>query len=434
MMDYAELGRRIRLARETASLSQDDVAKHLGLPRSAISLIEGGKRKVDSLELQKFSRLVGKNILFFLDEQTIQASVNKKPVSDNQSSRTSSSTSQETPDSNSSSTEKEESQEIDPVQILFSANQAIDISPDREQIERFRDFHRNFGNLARMLNRISDPLPTEPFYNIYKPTPAAAKWMAAKERARLGLPSSVPVGNMRSILESQGVRVMAWSLKTPKLGGCFIFSPSLGSFVLVKSNLRAKSANMLNFVLAHEYCHHLIHRQQRGIACDLSNYRKPEEYFAQWFAANFLMPEEALVPKLITYLKKTDGEISAEIVMHLALDFGVSYTAMLNRMADKRVELIDKNTRQKFSQKKPALLMAQIGRFVSPLEKPSQFPPDYVNMAFEAYRQNLIDLDKLAQLLEISLQEAKTKAEERNILSNYGVDSGLSLLDDIENA
>ena len=418
MMDYAELGRRIRQARETASLSQDDVAKHLGLPRSAISLIEGGKRKVDSLELQKFSRLVGKNILFFLDEETNQASVNKKPVSDKQSS----------------SSEKEKSQELDPTQILFSANQAIDISPDREQIERFRDFHRNYGNLARMLNRISDPLPTEPFYNIYKPTPAAAKWMAAKERARLGLPSSVPVGNMRSILENQGVRVMAWSLKTPKLGGCFIFSPSLGSFVLVKSNLRASSANMLNFVLAHEYCHYLIHRQQRGIACDLSNYRKPEEYFAQWFAANFLMPEEALVPKLITYLKKTDGEISAEIVMHLALDFGVSYTAMLNRMADKRVELIDKNTRKKLSHFSPASLLAQIGRFVPPIEKPSQFPPDYVNMAFEAYRQNQIDLNKLAQLLEISFQEAKTKAEERNILSNFGVNSELELLDDIENA
>jgi hypothetical protein len=191
---------------------------------------------------------------------------------------------------------------------------------------------------------------------------------------------------------------------------------------------------MLNFVLAHEYCHHLIHRQQRGIACDLSNYRKPEEYFSQWFAANFLMPEEALVPRLMTYLKKTDGEISAEIVMHLALDFGVSYTAMLNRMADKRVELIDKNTRKKFSQSKPALLLAQIGRSVPPLIKPRQFPLDYENMAFEAYGQSQIDLDKLAQLLEISLQEAKTKAEERSIVLNLGVKSESELWSDIENA
>ena len=405
-MNYAELGRRIRLAREAASLSQDDVAKHLELSRSAISLIEGGKRKVDSLELQKFSNLVGKSIEEFFTEEA---------------------------NSQSSSLIKEKN-EFDPTQILFSANQAIDISPDRDQIERFCKFHKSFGNLTQILNRIPDPYPTEPFYNVFKPTPAAAKWMAAKERARLGLPSSVPVGNMNSILESQGVRVMAWPLKTPKLGGCFIFSRALGSFVLVKSNLRATSANMLNFVLAHEYCHHLIHRQQRGIACDLSNYRKPEEYFAQWFAANFLMPEEALVPRLITHLKKTDGEISAEIIMHLALDFGVSYTAMLNRMADKRVELIDKNTRKKFSQVKPALLLAQIGRSVPPLDKPRQFPTDYENMAFEAYAQSQIDLNKLAELLEISPLEAKTKAEQRGIISNLGVKSKSELKSDIENA
>ena len=405
-MNYAELGRRIRLAREAASLSQDDVAKHLELSRSAISLIEGGKRKVDSLELQRFSNLVGKSIEEFFTEEA---------------------------NSQSSSLIKEKN-EFDPTQILFSANQAIDISPDRDQIERFCKFHKSFGNLTRILNRIPDPYPTEPFYNVFKPTPAAAKWMAAKERARLGLPSSVPVGNMNSILESQGVRVMGWPLKTPKLGGCFIFSPSLGSFVLVKSNLRASSANMLNFVLAHEYCHHLIHRQQTGIACDLSNYRKPEEYFAQWFAANFLMPEEALVPKLITYLKKTDGEISAEIVMHLAVDFGVSYTAMLNRMADKRVELIDKNTRKKLSQSKPALLLAQIGRSVPSLSKLRQFPTDYENMAFEAYAQSQIDLDRLAELLEISPLEAKTKAEERGIILNLGVKSKSELWNDIENA
>lgn len=75
-MNYAELGRRIRSAREKASLSQDVVAQHLGLPRSAVSLIESGKRKVDSLELQKFSRLVGKSVLFFLNEESESVEAN----------------------------------------------------------------------------------------------------------------------------------------------------------------------------------------------------------------------------------------------------------------------------------------------------------------------------------------------------------------------
>lgn len=403
-MDYAELSRRIRRAREEASLSQDVVAQHLGLPRSAVSLIESGKRKVDSLELQTFSRLVGKSVLFFLDEE-------------------------------SGSVKASDLDEDDPTQILFSANQVVDISQDREQIERFRQFHRNFGNLAHMLDRVPGSYSTEPLYNIYKPTPAAAKWMAAKERARLGLSASSPVRDMRGILESEGVRIMAWPLSTPKLGGCFIFSQRLGSFVLVKSNLGAYSANMLNFVLAHEYCHHLIHRQQKGITCDpTGNYRRPEEYFAQWFAANFLMPEEALVPRLITYMEQSGGVITAEIVMHLALDFWVSYTAMLNRMASKGVELIDQSTRKQFSMEKPATLLARIGRSAPRFENLKKFPDEYIEMAFEAYCLGQISLSKLAELLEIPLEEAKTQLEAKNIPIDLGVSSELELLSDIENA
>ncbi|WP_017313942.1 ImmA/IrrE family metallo-endopeptidase [Mastigocladopsis repens] len=403
-MNYAELGRRIRLAREEASLSQDAVAQHLELPRSAVSLIESGKRKVDSLELERFSRLVGKSILFFFDE-------------------------------GSGTVEASNFEEDDPTQILFSANQAVDISKDRDQIERFRQFYRNFSELARSLNRIPDPYSTEPQYNIFKPTPAAARWMAAKERARLGLPDSSPIRDMWDILESQGVRVMAWHLKTPKLGGCFMFSPSLGSFVLVKGNIAKNSANKLNFVLAHEYCHHLIHRQNKGITCDPSgNYRQPEEYFAQWFAANFLMPEEALVPRLITYLEKSDGVITPEIVMHLALDFGVSYEAMLNRMASKGVELIDKSTREEFSQEIVANLLATIGRLTPRFEDLKQFPDEYVEMVFDAYRKGLISLGKLAELLECSLEEAKSQLMARDIPIDLGVDSDSELLSDIENA
>lgn len=403
-MDYAELGRRIRLAREEAALSQDAVAQHLELPRSAVSLIESGKRKVDSLELERFSRLVGKSILFFFDEE-------------------------------SRVVEASNLEEDDPTQILFSANQVVDISPDKEQIERFRQFHRNFGDLARQLDRVPEPYSTEPRYNVFKPTPAAAKWMAAQERARLGIPISSPIRNMWDILESEGVRVMAWNLVTPKLGGCFIFSPFLGSFVLVKKNLGDYSTNKLNFVLAHEYCHHLIHRQQKGITCDPSgHYRKPEEYFAQWFAANFLMPEEAIVPRLATYLENSNGEITAEMVMHLALDFGVSYQAMLYRMADKKVELIEKSVYQQLSKEKPKQLLARIGRFVPRLEKVNQFPNEYTEMVFEAYRLGQISLGKLAELLEYSIEEAKSQLKARNIPLDLGVDSDSELLSDIENA
>jgi Zn-dependent peptidase ImmA (M78 family)/transcriptional regulator with XRE-family HTH domain len=400
-MDYAELGYRIRLARESASLSQDAVAQRLGLPRSAVSLIEGGKRKVDSLELQAFSRMVGKSVSFFLDDEAAAPDL----------------------------------EEDDPTQVLFSANQAIDISPDRDQIDRFREFHRNFANLARLTQRFQTPYSEEPRYKVFKATPAAAKWMAAKERARLGLSATSPIRDIWGILESEGVRVMAWPLKTPKLGGCFIFSRRLGSFVLIKRNVSVHSVNMLNFVLAHEYCHHLIHRQQRGITCDPGgHYRKPEEYFAQWFAASFLMPEEALVQRLAKYLNDFEGAITAEVVMHLALDFGVSYTAMLNRLAATGVELIDKETRKLLAKQQPKELLARIGRSSPGQMTLKSLPDEYVDMAFEAYMMGNISLDKLADLIEVPIEEAKAQLEARNIPPNLGLDDEWDLMSDIENA
>lgn len=401
-MNYAELGRRIRSAREEATLSQDVVAQHLGLTRSAVSLIESGKRKVDSLELRSFSRLVGKSVAFFLDDEP--------------------------------NTAKTQSIDDDPTQILFSANQAVDISADRVQIEHFSKFHREFSSLTRLLHRLPAPYSAQPRYNVYKPTPAAARWMANQERARLGLPLSSPIQNMQSILQSQGIKVMGWELVTPRLGGCFIFSSLLGSFILVKRNLRAYSANMLNFVLAHEYCHDLIHRQQKGITCDPSrHYRKPEEYFAQWFAANFLMPEEALLPRLQKYLEQSTGTITAEIVLNLALDFGVSYTAMLNRMSSKGVELIESDARKRLEKARVTDLLVHIGRSIPQFEV-SQFPVEYVDMAFEAYNLGHISLAKLAELLDVPIEEAKVQLENRSVPVDLGVSSEDELLRDIENA
>ncbi len=52
-----QLASRLREMREYLSLSQEEVAQMLGLPRSAISLIENGERKVEALELKKFAEI-----------------------------------------------------------------------------------------------------------------------------------------------------------------------------------------------------------------------------------------------------------------------------------------------------------------------------------------------------------------------------------------
>lgn len=55
--DRVALGARLREAREYRGFSQDDVARHLGVPRTAISLMESGGRRVEALELRQLAKL-----------------------------------------------------------------------------------------------------------------------------------------------------------------------------------------------------------------------------------------------------------------------------------------------------------------------------------------------------------------------------------------
>jgi len=55
--DRAALADRLREAREYLGFSQDDVAKVLNIPRSAVSLIETGQRRVEALELKSLAKI-----------------------------------------------------------------------------------------------------------------------------------------------------------------------------------------------------------------------------------------------------------------------------------------------------------------------------------------------------------------------------------------
>jgi transcriptional regulator with XRE-family HTH domain len=63
--DAAELARKLREAREYVNLSQQFVAEQTGIPRSAISDIERGSRRVESLELKRLAELYRMPVEFF---------------------------------------------------------------------------------------------------------------------------------------------------------------------------------------------------------------------------------------------------------------------------------------------------------------------------------------------------------------------------------
>lgn len=65
-----QLGEKLRLAREYLGLSQDEVAKHLGIPRTALTNIESGQRKIDALELRRVADLYRQPVSYFTGDDT----------------------------------------------------------------------------------------------------------------------------------------------------------------------------------------------------------------------------------------------------------------------------------------------------------------------------------------------------------------------------
>jgi transcriptional regulator with XRE-family HTH domain len=59
------LASRLKESREYLDLSQDEVARILGIPRTAISLMEAGQRKVDAIELKQLAEIYQRSIDYF---------------------------------------------------------------------------------------------------------------------------------------------------------------------------------------------------------------------------------------------------------------------------------------------------------------------------------------------------------------------------------
>jgi transcriptional regulator with XRE-family HTH domain len=69
----AALGSRLREAREYVGLKQEEVGRHLSIPRTAVSEMESGKRGVSALELKNLARLYQRPVGWFTGEEEAMA-------------------------------------------------------------------------------------------------------------------------------------------------------------------------------------------------------------------------------------------------------------------------------------------------------------------------------------------------------------------------
>ena len=64
--EYRQFLSRLRAARESAGLTQVEVARKLRVPQSYVSKSESGERRVDAVELAALAKLYRKPLSFFL--------------------------------------------------------------------------------------------------------------------------------------------------------------------------------------------------------------------------------------------------------------------------------------------------------------------------------------------------------------------------------
>jgi transcriptional regulator with XRE-family HTH domain len=102
--DRRRLGEKLRQAREYVGYSQDEVATFLKVPRTAVTNMENGQRKVEALELKRLADLYRQSVDYFTGHEN-------------------------------------EAGFALPADVALLARQAAALSPkDREELGRFADF------------------------------------------------------------------------------------------------------------------------------------------------------------------------------------------------------------------------------------------------------------------------------------------------------
>lgn len=398
-LSLQEIATQLKVAREARGYSQEEVARHINLPRPAISLIESGRRSVSSIELARLAELYQRPVSFFLQ------------------------------------TKGNHQAEEESWGVLLRAESIS--KADYTALEAAHEFCKKYAALEQLvLGQIHFEIPE---YHLSvrsrreESTIREGEYLAANERRRLGL-GSAPVWDMGAVLEKQGIKVVKWHFPaTSQVSGCFFFPKDVGPCIIVNPAHRQVRAN---FTAAHEYCHFLRDRHRLSAeACNLKKLitrREPYEVRANAFAAAFLMPEDGVEEYLWELGLTKRSPLGPKDVVLAQHYFGVSYLAMLYRLQN--LGWLTEEDRNRLQTFQPTALACRLGLTIEHREEELPFPLRFLRLALEAYRKEEISLGKFAALLHISRQEAAEILKSLGIPLNLGIESKEELKRELKSA
>ena len=256
-------------------MTQEEVARGLGLSRSGVAQIELGNRAITGLELERLAYLFGRDMREFFaeefhEEDALVALFRAHPDVAEQTN------------------------------VVDTLRRCLALGREVTNLERLLEIDRDLGAIA------SYPLPVP-----------RSKWEAVQQgervaqverhRLQLGL---APLANVSELLETQSVRTAQINLPED-ISGVTLIEPSVGLFVV--ANCRHHVLRR-RFSYAHEYAHVLLDRERRGTISRVADRDSLSEVRANAFAANFLMPEEG-VWQFITALGKACRRDPIEVAL-----------------------------------------------------------------------------------------------------------------------
>lgn len=385
-----ELGRRLRLVRESAGLKQQDVAAQISLSRSALAQFEAGIKAPSSLHLARLAEIYRRDIGEFLAEEFDEA-------------------------------------RRDALAALFRADPQL--AGDHERARALADcakLCREYTNLETLLG-----VDQERAYPVgYETPPMRTRWdairqgerLAEMERARLKLGDD-PISDMAEILERQGVRFIEMSLPE-NISGLFLLDGKYGPSIFVNEDHHPRRRA---FSCVHEYCHVLADRDLGSIVSRAENREDLPEVRANAFTAAFLLPEggvrvfmgrlgkgEPSRSQLQVYdeaaalggQKRTEAhsqDVQVYDVAHLAHHFGVSYEMALYRLLN--LKLLTEEERAQLAEQKETAneIMRFLGREPEPtMPHRKPFRHQLAFLAIEAFRREVISRGKLKELCALA--------------------------------
>ena len=288
-LNPVDVGRRLRIARETAGLTQERTAASIEVARTTLVAMEKGQRVVRAAELLPLAQLYGTSVNALLRQESVY---------------------------------------VDLVPRFRKLPECKD-GASNKAVRLLADLVRAEVELENMLGvtHHRDYPPQRPL--LPGDVRAQADSDATELRQKLGL-GPAPVRDLMSMLELDlGIRVYVRRLDA-HVAGLFAYDEQVGACILLNANhpreRRVQSA-------AHELGHFVSTRLVPDVAHDGKTENSREERYANAFGRAFLTPARTVMQR---FRDMTQGasRLTRRHVILLAHAFGISREAMVRRLEE----------------------------------------------------------------------------------------------------